>query len=387
MNNLLLPIIPFVVAFTAVAILHPQLVRLAREKNIVDNPNTRKLQLSPVPVLGGIAIFFGIILGAVSGWIFVDCSSLVALFAAMMIMTYVGATDDILDISAGVRFAAQVLSVLILIYAGDWSLNNFHGLWGIEQLPEVAAIGLTIVAVVGIINSLNLIDGVDGQFSLYCTCICLIFAAIFYSQHDLQLFVVAIAACGSLIPFMLHNAFGKSSKMFAGDSGSLLMGVIISTFVMEIISNPIYEQFANKHNIGLVPFAFALLSIPVFDTLRVMTARIIKGGSPFVGDKTHLHHMFIDLGFSHLGTALSVVSLNMLIVGIWWATVSAGASVDVQFYVVIGTALLFDGGLYYTIALCDRLAPERMARLREWKREMRPNRKYFQYIQKLVDKF
>ena len=387
MNNILLAIIPFVVSFTAVVILHPLLVRFAKEKNIVDNPNTRKLQQHPVPVLGGIAIFFGVIIGVVSGCVFVDCSSLLAIFAAIMIMTYVGAIDDVLDISAGVRFVAQIISVLILMYASDLSLNNFHGLWGIGYLPDVVTVGLTIVAVVGIINSLNLIDGVDGQFSLYCTCLCLIFATVFYAQRDLQLFVLAIACCGSLIPFMLHNAFGKSSKMFAGDSGSLLMGVVISTFVMEIISNPTYVSFAEERNIGLVPFAFALLAIPIFDTLRVMTARIAKGGSPLVGDKTHLHHMFIDLGFSHLGTALSVVSLNMLIVGIWWCTTICGASTDVQFYVVVATALLFDCGLYYTVALLDRLMPERMAHLREWKRRMRPNRRYFQVAQNIVDKF
>ncbi|MBQ5753202.1 MAG: undecaprenyl/decaprenyl-phosphate alpha-N-acetylglucosaminyl 1-phosphate transferase, partial [Alistipes sp.] len=132
MRDLLTALLPLCISFIAVAIAHPHLVRLAKEKNIVDNPNTRKLQLRPVPVLGGIAIFFGIIIGTVAGWAIIDCSSLLGVFAAMMIMTYVGATDDILDISAGVRFAAQVLSVLILIYAGDWSLNNFHGLWGIE---------------------------------------------------------------------------------------------------------------------------------------------------------------------------------------------------------------------------------------------------------------
>lgn len=386
MRDLLTALLPLCISFIAVAIAHPHLVRLAKEKNIVDNPNTRKLQLRPVPVLGGIAIFFGIIIGTVAGWAIIDCSSLLGVFAAMMIMTYVGATDDILDISAGSRFVAQIIAVLILIYAGDLSLNNFHGLWGIEQLPYAATIALTIVAVVGIINSLNLIDGVDGLFSLYCTCICAIFATIFYSQNDVQLFVLAVAACGSLIPFMLHNAFGKSSKMFAGDSGSLLMGVIISTFVMEIISNPIYDNFAEQHNIGLVPFAFALLSIPVFDTLRVMMARIFKGGSPLVGDKTHLHHMFIGLGFSHIGTAICVVSLNMLIIGIWWLTTLAGASVDVQFYVVVGCALLIDCGLYYTVEWLDRQIPERMERFREWKRNARPNRKYFQSVQKFVDK-
>ncbi|MBQ7855996.1 MAG: undecaprenyl/decaprenyl-phosphate alpha-N-acetylglucosaminyl 1-phosphate transferase [Alistipes sp.] len=385
MKNILLTLLPFCVSFIAVALIHPYLVRFAKAKNIVDNPNTRKLQVRPVPVLGGIAILFGIMLGTVCSCALTDCSSLFVIFGCMLTMTYVGALDDVLDISPKVRLVMQIFTALILIHIAGLSLNNFHGLWGIYALPETASTLLTVVAVVGIINALNLIDGADGLFSIFCICVCSIFASIFLQAGDYPLYVLAVASIGAVIPFLLHNAFGIESKMFVGDGGSLLMGVVLSVFVMEVISNPAYAVVAQEHNFGLVAFAFAVLAIPVFDTLRVMIARIVKGGSPLVGDKTHLHHMFIGLGISHIGTAVLISTLNLLIVYVWWLCSQAGLSADAQFYVVVAMALLVDCGTYYFVALLDKVMPERMAKLRYWKSHHRPSRSFFDFMRKIVD--
>ena len=380
-------LIPFCVSFVASAVIHPSLVRFARMKNLVDNPNIRKLQIRPVPVLGGIGVFFGIMLGLVGACAVVDCSSLFVIFGCMLLMMYVGAMDDMLDISPFVRLAAQIMVVLILIYIDGLSLDDFHGLWGIDALPAVASVPLTIFAVVGIINALNLIDGVDGLFSTFTMATCAIFAFVFLLGGNLQLFVLAIASIGALIPFLLHNAFGKTSKMFVGDGGTLLVGVVLSVFVMEIVCNPVYGRMFAVRNLGVVPFALAVLAVPVFDTVRVMTARMLRGGSPLVGDKTHLHHMFIWLGVSHLGTALSIVGLNLLVVWAWWRSAEAGMSVDAQFYVVVATAIFVTCGIYYGIRLIYRLNPERMDRFRAWKSHHRPSRTMFDFMQRLVDRF
>ena len=162
-------LVSFFVSLIAVAIIHPYLVRFAKAKNIVDNPNTRKLQLHPVPVLGGLAIAFGIAAGLLVDSLFCDISPLFTPILCMIIMTYIGVIDDVLDLSPIVRLFVQVGTVLIIIYAGNGlSLDNFHGLWGFTMLPEWVSTPLTIVAVVGIINALNLIDGVDGLFSAFC---------------------------------------------------------------------------------------------------------------------------------------------------------------------------------------------------------------------------
>lgn len=383
----LVALIPFCIACVASAVIHPSLVRFARMKNLVDNPNTRKLQIRPVPVLGGIGVFFGIMLGIVGACAVVDCSSLFVIFGCMLLMMYVGAMDDMMDISPLVRLAVQIAVVLILIYIDGLSLDDFHGLWGLGALPAAVSVPLTVFAVVGIINALNLIDGVDGLFSMFTMATCAIFAVIFLNGGDLQLFVLAVASIGSMIPFLLHNAFGNTSKMFVGDGGTLLMGVVLSVFVMEIVCNPVYGKMFAPLNLGVVPFALAVLAVPVFDTVRVMTARIIRGGNPMIGDKTHLHHMFIWLGVSHVSTALSIVCLNMLVVCACWLSARAGMSVDAQFCVVIAAALFVTCGIYYGVRLIYRLFPEKTDRFREWKSHHRPSRAMFCFVQRLVDRF
>ena len=96
----------------------------------------------------------------------------------------------------------------------------------------------------------------------------------------------------------------------------------------------------------MVAFTMAVMAVPVFDTLRVMIMRIVRGVSPFHPDKTHLHHLFIDLGFSHIGTTLSVLSLNLLVMLVWFITYKAGGSIDLQFYVVVGCSILVTAVFY-----------------------------------------
>ena len=386
MNTTILTLLTFLVAFIGVAVIHPYLVRFAKAKNIVDNPNTRKIQLRPVPVLGGLAIFFGIVVGVLAAHTVVACSELFVVLACMMIMTYVGALDDVLDISPIVRLVAEVTVILILMNIGGYALDHFHGLWGIGHLPAWATMIITIVAVTGIINSINLIDGADGLFSIFCISVCAIYAYIFDAVGDYALFALAIAAMGAVIPFLLHNAFGIESKMFVGDGGSLQMGVVLSAFVMEVICKPEYNTLAVENNYALVPFVLATLAMPVFDTLRVMIARIARGISPLIGDKTHLHHLFIDLGISHISTAVLISLLNLTVVGAWLLAAQHGADANTQLYVVILTALVLDWGIYYTTQLLDYLYPTQMQRLRSWKRNHRPSRRLFDFMRKIVDK-
>ena len=186
MATTLLIIITFATSFIGAAIVHPYLVRFAKIKNIVDNPNTRKLQLRPVPVLGGLAIFFGIVAGLLAAHAVIDSSELFVVVSAMMIMTYIGALDDVLDISPIIRLIMQIITVLILIYIGDLSLNNLHGLWGVGEMPEYVYVPLTIVSVVGIINALNLIDGADGLFSIFCISVCALYESFCLNHSRLE---------------------------------------------------------------------------------------------------------------------------------------------------------------------------------------------------------
>lgn len=340
-------IIPFFIALFLVGWIHPKLVKIALLKNIVDNPDARKLQRTPVPVLGGVAVFFGVVIAIGCMSAVVDCSGLPVVIMAMMAMLYTGTMDDILSLSPGLRFVIEIVVVLLLIFVGGYCIDDFHGLWNIGRFSYWCAVPLTVVAAVGIINAINLVDGVNGLSSGYCIMACLIFGTLFFLAGEAPMTILAAVSVGALIPFFLHNVFGKTSKMFIGDGGTLVMGVVMSVFVIAILQNGSRVAAYVNPNVGLVPFTLAVLSVPVFDTLRVMSTRILKGTSPFRPDKTHLHHMFIDLGCSHVATTLAILGVNMFVVLCWWALEASGFSIAVQLYAVIAVSLLVTSGLYH----------------------------------------
>lgn len=340
-------VIPFFIALFLVGWIHPRLVKIALLKNIVDNPDARKLQRKPVPVMGGVAVFFGIVAGIGSISADADCSGLLVVVMAMMAMLYIGTMDDILNLTPSLRLLAEIIVVLLLIYAGGCSINDFQGLWGVGHIASVYAVPLTLFAAVGIINAINLIDGVNGLSSGYCIMACIMFGTLFCLAGNEPMTILAVVSVGALIPFFLHNVFGKTSKMFIGDGGTLVMGSVMSVFVIEVLYTGSQAAAYVDPNVGLVPFTLAVLSVPVFDTLRVMLTRMLKGVSPFHPDKTHLHHMFIELGCSHVAATLAILTLNIAVVLCWWALEASGFSMEIQLYAVIALSLLVTSGLYH----------------------------------------
>ncbi len=359
-NPSLFIIVPLVVALLAVGWVHPRLVRIAAMKMIVDNPDARKLQKEPIPILGGVAVMFGAVLGISCTAVFPETvfnDTIVLIIAVMMVMLYTGTMDDILELTPRLRFLIEIMSVCALIFVGGFRLDDLHGLWGVSVLPDWVAVPLTVFACVGIINAMNLIDGIDGLSSGFCITACAIFSAIFFKAGDMMMFILSMALIGALIPFFMHNVFGERSKMFIGDGGTLVMGAVMSIFVVRVlgVGSPVAQFWDQSHaGMSAVAFTLAVLCVPVFDTLRVMVTRMLQGRSPFHPDKTHLHHMFIDLGFSHVGTTFSIILLNLTVVAVWWASVSMGCSLDVQLYVVILFGSLFTIFLYPAVAAAKR---------------------------------
>lgn len=337
--------LPVFIASLVVFLIHPRLVKIAKMKQIVDNPNARKLNKVPVPVLGGVGVFFGLMFGlGVAGYYVQGMEIQFELIIAMMVMLYTGVGDDIMDISPTARFALQICTVCMMMFLCGIYIDNFHGLWNIYRLPVAVAVVLTLVSGVGIINSINLIDGVDGLCSGYGMFASLLFGICFVRMGDMSYAVLAFSMFGALIPFMMHNMFGAKYKMFLGDGGSLVLGFICSLYVMRII------QSGSDHITGsTVSFTLAVLAIPVFDTLRVMTARMLKGRSPFSADKTHLHHMFIGLGFSHVLTSVNMLILNGLVVVVWHVCNVFDLCPETQLYVTAATGIALTSGLYYTV--------------------------------------
>lgn len=351
--------LPVVVSLLAVRWVYFKILKIAKEKNLVDNPDARKLQKVPVPVVGGLAVFFGLLFGLLCGItmmnIFagdigmfsgiVSVNRLLPIVLGMSIMLYVGCMDDIMGLSPKARFLIEILVILGLIYSSGISVDSLHGLWGIDEIPSVVAVPLTIFAGVGIINAINMVDGVNGLSSGLCITCSMLFGLQFFCIGDYVNAVLAFSIASSLFLFFIHNVFGNQSRMFIGDAGTMVMGVLMTWFVM-----------CSMHDAGrgmILDYAYcptamvvAILSVPVADTLRVMTMRVFHGKSPFSPDKTHLHHAFVGIGVSHSITALSEILIDVAVVAIWYLSVRLGAPLHCQLYTVVLVAAILVWGTY-----------------------------------------
>lgn len=343
MDNTCIAVLVTAVSFMASALAFPAVLRFARAHGIVDNPNARKLQRIPVPVLGGAVVYTGILAGGLVLTLFMKDSVLLWGFLGMTLMMVIGTWDDMRDLSATLRFVIEIGLVGAFIALTDVYIDDLHGLWGIHQVEPVVGIPLSVVAGVGLINAVNLIDGVDGYSSGYGMMACGMFALVFWNVWAPEMVCLALIVMGALMPFFLHNVFGLRSKMFIGDGGTLMLGMLMTVFVFFSLSSHTRCDQLSEKGLSLTALTLAIMCIPVFDTLRVMLMRILRGTSPFHPDKTHLHHLFIDMGFSHLGAALSILLVNALVIAVWWVLWQLGVGVDWQTYAVgfMGVAVTF----------------------------------------------
>lgn len=345
-----------VAAIAAVRWAYFRILHLAKEKNLVDNPNARKLQKVPIPVMGGVVVFFGVAMGLLAGYtvggaIGVEFRTLMMpVLAAMVVMLYTGALDDILGLSPRSRFLIQILTVIGLIYSSGGCIDTFHGLWGIESFSWYLAVPLTVFAGVGIINAVNLIDGVNGLSSTMCMLCCLMYGGVFMRAGDASNAVLAFSTAAALLPFMIHNVFGLRSRMFIGDAGTLVMGLLMTWFTISMLRSDSPIAYYNMADgVNMIAFALAVLCVPVFDTVRVMSMRIIRRKSPFHPDKTHLHHVFVNVGVSHFITTVTEVLIMLTVVVVWLLSAVLGFSLEWQLYIVIIASVVLVWGTYVII--------------------------------------
>ena len=341
------PITAFIASFLIVILLHPQLVKLALRKDIVDKPNARRLNRTPIPVLGGIGVFVAFIIG-----IFICAATFsitlpVVCLTAMATMLAVGLMDDIKDLKPKTKFIIQACIIAIIIFVCDMKIDNLHGILGIYTLPDYISIPLTLFACVGLINSINLIDGIDGLSSGYAIAASIMFFIFGQVQGNITNIIISASLIGALIPFFTYNVFGKKNKMFIGDSGSHFLGIAFCILTLKTLNSNNAMNITMDNSVAT--FCLAVMAHPVMDTLRVMTMRICNGNSPFKADKTHLHHAIINMGVSHLATTLIIISLNMAVVVIWYATFAAGLSANTQFIATLLSSILFIVTPYYII--------------------------------------
>ena len=348
MDSIWISIVLMLVAFLVTTLSYPFVLALACKYGIVDNPSARKLQRVPVPVMGGTAVFIGFLAAIMVGLFFLPNDRVIKLMALLTMIYAIGVWDDIKDVSAEFRFLLELLVVWLMILLLGVEVNDFYGFLGIYELPDAVSVPFSLIAGVGIINAINMIDGVDGYCSSYGMMACAVFALIFWKAESLPMLSLTLITIGALLPFFFHNVFGKTSKMFLGDGGSMVLGMLLSYFTFNTLTAGHFCDLAFEGTgLNLAALCLAVLAIPVFDTLKVMVFRILKGQSPFHPDKSHLHHLYIEMNFSHMSTSAIIVFHNVAIVGLLLISWLLGAGPTLQVLIVVVAALVYTWGFYF----------------------------------------
>lgn len=319
----LLVLFSLLVSFFIVFISIPSIVTVAYTKKLFDEPGQRKSHQGRIPNLGGVAIFAGIIITTGLFANFGTSGELMPVLIAMVVIFFIGIKDDILIIAPAKKLYGELLAALIVVVIGNIRFTSLHGFLGINEIDYIPSILLTGFVVVVLTNAFNLIDGIDGLASSIGIVVSLTFGLWFMLAGFTNYAILSATLMGCLMAFFGFNVFGKKNKIFMGDTGSLILGLIMSILVIKF--NEANIGYKGIYTIKSAPaVSFGILIVPLFDTIRVFVLRIIRGQSPFHPDKNHLHHRVLKLGLSHIESTALIAIVNILFIIMVLTCQSAG---------------------------------------------------------------
>jgi UDP-N-acetylmuramyl pentapeptide phosphotransferase/UDP-N-acetylglucosamine-1-phosphate transferase len=322
----------FIACFLSIVSI-PIIINMSNLLNLTAKPGFRSSHDTDTPTLGGIAIFVSTLIPFFL-WPHAsetkETNLATLLMVGLLMLFFLGLKDDILALNSFKKLMVQVLATLSLVVLGDFKVDYLFGIFGWYQISDLISIPLTVFIFISLINSINLIDGIDGLAGGISLIVSVVYGFWFLlnAQHTFAL--LAFSLGGALLGFLRFN-FSRTSKIFMGDTGSLVVGFLLSFFTIAFLRYNV-ENMGEAFTFFNAPIvAMVILIVPIFDTLRVFIVRIINGKSPFVADRNHMHHLLIDNGLSHL--AASAV--------LWVIT-------------IVNTVLffVFHGDLSNTLSLC-----------------------------------
>ena len=329
MEFVFLTLMGFLMAVMLGQLIIPRILVISLRKRLFDLPDMRKVHNRPGSRLGGVAFFPVVLLVMCTiGLLLMDGTSMIGgyniypfvkeslcLIAGLMMLYIVGICDDLVGVCYRRKFLVQILASVFLPLSGLY-VKNFYGLFGCFEISPFLGIPLTMLLTVFLINAINLIDGIDGLASGLCM-VALIVFGISLGIYGLWMYVVLAFACvGVLIPFFLYNVFGNADrghKIFMGDTGSLTLGFILSVMAVKYITY-IGDQSTLLDGAPIV-LAFSLLLVPSLDVCRVVLNRLRRKVHPFKPDKCHIHHKFLQMGFTprHSLVLIQVMALAFIV--------------------------------------------------------------------------
>ena len=306
-------LLSFITAFISSYFIIPSVIKVAKAKHLHDELGERRSHTEITPSLGGVAIFAGVMFSIIFWTPFKVFSELQYTLCAFIIIFLIGVKDDIMPISPYKKLLGELMATGIIVLKSNVKITNLQGFFGIYAIPDWFSILLTTFTIIVIINSFNLLDGINGLSGSLSTMIALMLGTWFFLIDHIGLAIMAFSLAGAVVAFLKYNF--TPARIFMGDTGALLLGLILSILIINFIE-------INQKLVGIHPYAVSaspavaigILILPLFDTLRVFSMRIFKGKSPFSPDRLHIHHLLIDFGFSHMQATgiLVVVSVSFI---------------------------------------------------------------------------
>lgn len=308
---MLILVLSFFMSFALVFSISPSIIRIANEKGLVAKAVQRSSHKEPTPCVGGIPIFMGIIFSTLLLTPQYQWQSLQYILGASVIVFMVGFKDDIEGLSAWKKMVGLIVAISILVFKGGVRLEGMYGLFGIEtSFPGWLSMLVTGFTLLVIANSFNLIDGINGLSGVIGAITSVTFGVWFFMADQFYLGVLCMTTAGSLIAFLNFNISPAST--FMGDTGALVIGLLLGVFTIEFISLNSGPDILPKYSfVNPVAVAVSIMIVPLFDTIRVFTTRIMRKQSPFKPDRRHVHHLLIDSGMDHM-QATAVLGITNL---------------------------------------------------------------------------
>lgn len=335
-------ILAFITAFGLTYIAIPSIIHIAIKKGLVDHPGERRSHDEITPSLGGVGIFAGTIFSIILWTPFRFFGDLQYILCAFIIIFLIGVKDDIDPISPRKKLIGQLAAAFIIVFKAKVMLTSLYGLFGVTTLHPIVSVVLSVFTIIVIINAFNLIDGINGLSGSVALLISVVLGYWFYLVDRVDVAIVAFALAGSVVAFLKYNI--TPAKIFMGDTGSLLIGLVCSILIIEFIDLHL-TLGDSPYAVGSTPaVAIAVLILPLYDTARVFAMRIVKGRSPFAPDRLHIHHLLIDSGLTHMQATATLVIVNMFFIVL--AFFLQGIGSFLLLLTILAVATLFTGLLY-----------------------------------------
>jgi len=302
----------FVIIFLATFFLIPKIRHIALKFNLTDTPSVRSSHLKATPSFGGVAFYISYIITLFIIQFFDDNQVSLTLLVSISVLFFTGVLDDILNVSATIKFLGQFLGVSVLMFQPDFRILTLHGFMGIYEIPLAFSVVGSMFFLLALVNAFNLIDGIDGLTAITGIIVASFYSYMFYQLGYFYYLYISITTIASLLAFLRFN-FSVTKKIFMGDTGSLTIGLVLGLLTLKLMCSDAIYTALNFNQEQLPLLLLGVLFVPILDMCRVMLIRFFKGVPMFKPDRNHLHHIIVDYGLSHRKASFCIGLVNFIV--------------------------------------------------------------------------